>query len=337
TVNPVNDAPTATNLSAAETYTEDTPLNLTDIVVSDVDSANVTAMLTLSDPAAGSLNTGTSGSVTSTYNAGTGVWTASGAVGDVNTLLAGVTFTPSGNYNSDFTIATSVDDGVAAPIAGAKSMTGIAVNDAPVLANNTLTITEGGSVVLSGSEIAATDVDNAAASLTFIVSAVSGGQFELVSSPSVAITSFTQAQISGGAIRFAHDGGEAAPSYEVIVSDSVLSDGPAPATINFTNQNDAPTATNLNAAETYTEDTPLNLTNIVVSDVDSASVTVTLTLSDPSAGGLNTATSGSMTSTYNAGTGVWTASGAIANVNTLLAGVTFTPSVNYNSNFTIAT
>ena len=63
----VNDAPTATNLSAAETYTEDTPLNLIDIVVSDVDSANVTATLTLSNPAAGSLNTATSGAVTSTY------------------------------------------------------------------------------------------------------------------------------------------------------------------------------------------------------------------------------------------------------------------------------
>ena len=48
----VNDAPTATNLSAAETYTEDTPLNLIDIVVSDVDSATVTATLTLSNPAA---------------------------------------------------------------------------------------------------------------------------------------------------------------------------------------------------------------------------------------------------------------------------------------------
>jgi hypothetical protein len=34
----VNDAPTATNLSAPETYTEDISLNLTDIVVSDVDS-----------------------------------------------------------------------------------------------------------------------------------------------------------------------------------------------------------------------------------------------------------------------------------------------------------
>ena len=94
TVTAVNDAPTATNLSAAETYTEDTALNLTDIVVSDVDSANVTATLTLSNVAAGSLNTGTSGAVTSTYNAGTGVWTANGAIANVNTLLAGLTFTP---------------------------------------------------------------------------------------------------------------------------------------------------------------------------------------------------------------------------------------------------
>ena len=196
--------------------------------MSDVDSATVTATLTLSAPAAGSLNTATSGAVTSTYNAGTGVWSASGAIANVNTLLAGLTFTPALNYNSNFTIATSVNDGVAPPITGTKTMTGTAVNDAP-------------------------------------------------------------------------------------------------------------TASNLSAAETYTEDTPLNLTNIVVSDVDSATVTATLTLSAPAAGSLNTATSGAVTSTYNAGTGVWSASGAIANVNTLLAGLTFTPALNYNSNFTIAT
>ena len=97
-----------------ETYTEDTPLNLIDIVVSDVDSANVTATLTLSNAAAGSLSTATSGAVTSTYNAGTGVWTATGAIADVNALLAGVTFTPAANFNGSFTIATSVSDGVAA-------------------------------------------------------------------------------------------------------------------------------------------------------------------------------------------------------------------------------
>ena len=199
----VNDAPTATNLSTAETYTEDTPLNLVDIVVSDVDSANVTATLTLSNPAAGSLSTATSGAVTSTYNAATGVWTASGAIADVNALLAGVTLTPAANFNGSFSIATSVSDGVAPAITGSKAFTGIAVNDAP-------------------------------------------------------------------------------------------------------------TATNLSTAETYTENTPLNLVDIVVSDVDSANVTATLTLSNPAAGSLSTATSGAVTSTYNAATGVWTASGAIA-------------------------
>ena len=221
-------APTATNLSTAETYTEDTPLNLVDIVVSDVDSANVTATLTLSNPAAGSLNTATSGAVTSTYNGATGVWTASGAIANVNALLAGLTLTPAANFNGSFSIATSISDGVAPAITGSKAFTGIAVNDAP-------------------------------------------------------------------------------------------------------------TATNLSTAETYTEDTPLNLVDIVVSDVDSANVTATLTLSNPAAGSLNTATSGAVTSTYNAATGVWTASGAIANVNALLAGLTLTPAANFNGSFSIAT
>ena len=58
-------------------------------MVSDVDSANVTATLTLSNVAAGSLNTATSGAVTSTYSAGTGVWTASGAIADVKRCWRG--------------------------------------------------------------------------------------------------------------------------------------------------------------------------------------------------------------------------------------------------------
>src|SRR6185436_8915319 len=162
---------------------------------------------------------------TSTYIAGTGVWTASGAIADVNALLAGVTFTPAANFNGSFSVATSVSDGVAPAITGTKAFTGTAVNAAPV-------------------------------------------------------------------------------------------------------------ATNLSAAESYTEETPLNLIDIVVSDVDSANVTATLTLSNPAAGSLNTGTSGAVTSTYVAGTGVWTASGAIADVNTLLAGLTFSPALNFNSAFT---
>jgi serralysin len=215
-----------TNVNTAESYTEDTTLNLTDIAITG--ATTVTASLTLSDIAAGSLSIGTSGAVTSTYSAATGVWLASGAVADVNALLAGVTFNPTANFNSNFTITTSVSDGVSPAITGSKVFTGIAVNDAP-------------------------------------------------------------------------------------------------------------TATNLSAAESYTEDTARNLVDIVISDIDSPTVTASLTLSNVAAGGLSIGTSGAVTSTYNAATGIWLASGAVADVNALLAGVTFNPAANFNSNFTVTT
>lgn len=129
---PVNDAPSASNLSAAESYTEDSTRDLINIVIADLDS-NVTATLTLSPPAAGSLTTGTFGSVTSTFEAGTGVWSASGPVTDVNSQLAAVSFVPALNFNSDFSIHTEVSDGAAAPLTGSKPLTGTAVNDAPIL------------------------------------------------------------------------------------------------------------------------------------------------------------------------------------------------------------
>jgi Domain of unknown function (DUF4347)/Cadherin domain/Right handed beta helix region/Laminin G domain len=180
TVTAVNDAPSATNLGAAETYTEDTALNLTDIVISDIDSANVTATLTLSNVAAGSLNTGTSGAVTSTYDAGTGVWSASGAVADVNALLAALTFTPTANFNAGFTIATSVSDGVAPALTGSKSMTGTAVNDAPVITSNgggataAVNVAENQTAVTT---VTSTDVDGGAA----IYSIVGGADAALFS------------------------------------------------------------------------------------------------------------------------------------------------------------
>ena len=178
---PVNDAPTATNLSAAETYTEDTALNLTDIVASDVDSASVTATLTLSNVAAGSLNTGTSGTVTSTFAAG--VWSATGAIADVNTLLAGVTFTPTQNFNSNFTIATSVNDGVAAATTGSKTMAGTAVNDAPTgTASATLAAGTDTAYTVSAANLLAgfSDVDIATNGQVLSVSALTSSNGSIV-------------------------------------------------------------------------------------------------------------------------------------------------------------
>ena len=346
----VNDAPTATNLSAAESYTEDTPLNLTDIVVSDVDSANVTATLTLSNAAAGSLNTATSGAVTSTYIAGTGVWTASGAIADVNALLAGVTFTPAANFNGSFTIATSVSDGVAPAITGSKAFTGIAVNDAPTATNLSAAESYTEDTPLNLTDIVVSDVDSANVTATLTLSNVAAGSLTTATSGAVTSTYIagTGVWTASGAIADVNAllaGVTFTPAANFNGNFTIatsVSDGVAPAitgTKAFTGiaVNDAPTATNLSASESYTEDTPLNLTDIVVSDVDSANVTATLTLSNVAAGSLTTATSGAVTSTYIAGTGVWTASGAIADVNALLAGVTFTPAANFNGSFSIAT
>jgi len=155
TVNATNAPPTATNLNAAESYTEDIPLDLINVVVTDADSANVTATLTLSDISAGTLNTGTSGMVTSTFAGG--VWTASGAIADVNALLAGVTFTPAADFNGSFTIATSIDDGIAPAITGTKVVTGTAVDDASVLTVDTNTVNEdnpaAGNVLTNDSDV----------------------------------------------------------------------------------------------------------------------------------------------------------------------------------------
>ena len=350
TVNAVNDAPSATNLSAAETYTEDSALNLTDIVISDVDSASVTATLTLSNTAAGSLNTGTSGAVTSTYNAGTGVWTASGAIANVNALLAGLTFTPAANFNSNFTIATSVSDGVAAPVTGSKAMTGTAVNDAPSATNLSAAETYTEDTALNLTDIVISDVDSANVTATLTLSNTAVGSLNTGTSGAVTSTfnAGTGVWTASGAIANVNAllvGLTFTPAANfnsnftiaTSISDGVAAPVTGSKAMTGTAANDAPSATNLSAAETYTEDTALNLTDIVISDIDSASVTATLTLSNTAAGSLNTGTSGAVTSTYNAGTGVWAASGAIADVNALLAGLTFTPAANFNSNFTIAT
>ncbi|MDD4989364.1 MAG: fibronectin type III domain-containing protein [Candidatus Pacebacteria bacterium] len=135
-VNSVNDAPSGTNLSAAEVYQKNTSFNLIPIVVSDVDNSTVTVTLTLSNPPAGSLSTDTVGAVTSTYDAETGIWIASGAIADVNSLLGNLTFAPATDFTNNFTIATEVSDGTDST-SGSKSVTYETVPDAPTALTTT--------------------------------------------------------------------------------------------------------------------------------------------------------------------------------------------------------
>ncbi len=135
-----NNAPNVSNLTVAEKYTKGTPLNLQNIVVSDPDSATITATLKLSNAAAGSLSTDNSGAVTSTYNAANGTWNATGALADVNALLARVIFIPAANFNGNFTVDASISDGAATALTATKNFTsGAGSFLTATAANNVLT------------------------------------------------------------------------------------------------------------------------------------------------------------------------------------------------------
>ncbi len=101
------------------------------------------------------------------------------------------------------------------------------INDAPVLLTNSLTVTEGETVILDTDVLQATDAETEDAALVFTVSNLLSGQFELVAAPGAPIASFTQGQIAAGEVQFAHDGSDDAPSYVVTVSDGALTDSSA--------------------------------------------------------------------------------------------------------------
>ncbi|WP_425913261.1 Ig-like domain-containing protein [Pseudomonas sp. GWSMS-1] len=159
----VNAAPTATNLTQTVTYSEDAPsVALGDIVITDTDIGDtLTATLTLSNAAAGSLSTGTFGSAITTYNAGTGIWTVAGSMSDANAALAAVTFTPAANWDQDITITTRVRDAAGSgPADGTITLDVVPVNDAPTdIALSTATASHSGGANASVGSLSTVDVD----------------------------------------------------------------------------------------------------------------------------------------------------------------------------------
>ena len=107
-----SEAPAATNMTQNQPYAQGAAgVALDDIVVTDPDAGDaITTTLTLADPATGALSA-TSGNA-ETYTPGTGVWTVTGNVADVNAALAAVAFLPVATNDYDTTVATHVEDAV---------------------------------------------------------------------------------------------------------------------------------------------------------------------------------------------------------------------------------
>ena len=105
----------------------------------------------------------------------------------------------------------------------------------PQLINNTMSLYSGEKVLLNASYLAAIDRNHDNASLVFVPSSVTYGQFESINLPDKALVNFTQSQIVQGEIQFVHDGSYNPPSYNISVySTGIAWTGPIPANVLMT-------------------------------------------------------------------------------------------------------
>ncbi|MCG7930577.1 MAG: Ig-like domain-containing protein [Candidatus Thiodiazotropha lotti] len=145
-------------------------------------------------------------------------------------------------------------------------------NDAPVLNSASLSISEGETVTLSGTNFSVTDPEEN--SFTYTVNSLSGGYFQLSSNPGVSITSFTTANLNGSLVQFVDDDNEVAPSFSVSANDGFNDSNTLAASVTYTPVNDDPNITNLDGDIcNYTEGDGVILLeqggDIAVSDPDS--------------------------------------------------------------------
>jgi hypothetical protein len=235
---PVNDAPTVA-APVALNVVEDVSSPLLGISFGDVDAGTglVTATFTV---AQGTLSATPGGGVavggTATAR------TLTGTLADINAFLAGggLVYTTVLDANAPVALTASLNDlgntgaggALASPNANV-TLNVIPVNDAPVLGNVTLAIDAGGTVILTGANMSATDVDDPAAGLVFFIANLQHGRFELAGAPGVAVLAFTQGQVTAGQVKFVQTDPLFPPSYLVFVTDGASTVGPGIVSLTF--------------------------------------------------------------------------------------------------------
>ena len=252
-----------------------------------------------------------------------GVWTASGAIANVNTLLAGVTFTPALNFNSNFTIATSVTDGVAPAITGVKAMTGTPVDDSFTDANEAVSVLEDSGANVGNVLTGTSSVDGPVSVTQFLVA----GDVTVYAAGSTAtIAGVGTLQIAAnGAYTFtpAANYNGPVPVVTYTVTDGSGTDDTSTLTLTVTPVDDS--FTDANEAVSVLEDSGANVGNVLTgtSSVDGP-VSVTQFLV---AGDVTVYAAGSTATIAGVGTLQIAANGAY----------TFTPAANYNGPVPVVT
>jgi large repetitive protein len=306
----------AVNTSRTLTYVEDSgavSLGAVSITAAPA-GAILTATLTLDNPTLGGIST----TGIASYNAATGVWRAVGSIADVNAALAAAGFIPVADNDraASISLLISDDSAVNAPIVGTFGLAVTPVNDA---------VRSG---VNPGTQAA---VEGQAFSLTVPANAFLDADFG--DTPTISATLadgsalpswlvFTAATRSFSGTPGFSDSGTLA--IRLTATDR----GGATASSDFTlNVADVSRsvleAVNTSRTLTYVEDSgAVSLGAVSITAAPAGAIlTATLTLDNPTLGGISTTGIAS----YNTATGVWRAVGSIADVNAALAAAGFIP------------
>ncbi|HHJ15410.1 MAG TPA: hypothetical protein ENJ80_01810, partial [Gammaproteobacteria bacterium] len=115
--------------------------------------------------------------------------------------------------NPSFNLTVQVQDNGTGTLSDTATVT-INLNDIDdtppsVVANNGLTLAEGGTATISSAILSVTDTQQPAGSVNYtVIGGLTNGQLELTTAPGVAVTTFTQADIDAGLLVYVHDGSE---------------------------------------------------------------------------------------------------------------------------------
>src|SRR5262245_16908162 len=320
TVNAVNDAPVNT-VPGAQSVAEDTALHIAGVSVADVDRNGLTTTLNVSS---GTIHVIAGAGVTGN---GTASVTITGTAAQINTALAGLSYTGSLNFSGADTLTVKTTDGTATDT-DTIAITVNAVNDAPV---NTVpgaqSVAEDTLLPIAGVSVA--DVDSILLTTTLNVSSgtinvtaglgVSGN-----GTASVTITG-TAAQINTALAGLSYTGNlnfNAAHTLTVDTTDGTATDTDT-IPITATRRSSALVNT-VPGAQSVAEDTALPISGVSVADVDSSVLTTTLNVSSGTIDVIpGLGVSGN-------GTASVTITGTAAQINTALAGLSYTGKLNFN-------
>ena len=141
----------------------------------------------------------------------------------------------------DYALADGLEDDVTA-ITGTFAITVNAVNDAPDLTNNGVTLNEGASATITTAALTATDPDNTNTELVYTVSVIpANGELRLNGTAMEAGETFTQDDLATNRVSYVHAGGEnTADSFTFILTDGNVTLGADTFDLTITPVNDAP-------------------------------------------------------------------------------------------------